>query len=545
MNCARLGTFPPHLAAAGLAAYVALEWLSFIHDYNGLPITPWNPGLGVVFAQMLKRGPLFTLVLFAGLMISQTLVLETPLDLFAVGVTSLIITAIYGAAAFAIRGISDFSPAIARLRDLVIVLVGGTAAAACASTAVFAFLIAQGHVTWNDVEVAALPMFLGDAIGIAVMTPLILRLAQRGMNLLPPRGLRFEFIGHTFFILAIIVVISAGQFEDETRYFYLLFLPVTIAAIHYGLDGACLSLALTQFALVAGLHISQEDAAAFNEFQRLMIVLTTTGLTIGAAVNERQRALDFERASEASLRDMETEAGHAVRLQLVSGMASALAHEINQPMTAARAHVRTAEHILGLDRPDLERAARNLNLAMTQIDHAGDVLSRMREQVRSSAPSLAPAAVRPMVEDALLLIQADAQDARVRIHTDIPHDLPEVIGDRIQIQQVLLNLIRNAIEAISASGTKGGAVRIVVRALVNPERIEFAVHDDGPGLSDDMTTKLFEPLATTKKDGLGLGLPICVSIVEAHGGRFWLRTHESGNTEFRFTLPIHRAMSQS
>ena len=444
-----LGTFPPVLAAIGLVAYVALEWLSFIHDYNGLPITPWNPGLGVVFAQLLKRGPMFTLVLFAGLMISQTLVLETPLDFLAVCITSLIITAIYGAAAIGIRGISDFSPAIARLRDLVIVLVAGTAAAACASIAVFAFLVFEGHVTWSDVEAAALPMFLGDSIGIAVMTPLILRLAQRGMNLLPPRTMRLEFLGHTVFILAIIVVISAGQFEDETRYFYLLFLPVTIAAIHYGLDGACLSLALTQFALVAGLHISQEDVAAFNAFQRLMIVLTTTGLTIGAAVNERQRALDFERASEANLRDMETEAGHAVRLQLVSGMASALAHEINQPMTAARAHVRTAEHILGLDRPDIERAARNLTLAMTQIDHAGDVLSRMREQVRNSAPSLVPAAVQPLVDDALLLIQADAQAARVRIYTDIPHDLPEIIGDRIQIQQVLLNLIRNAIEAIS------------------------------------------------------------------------------------------------
>src|SRR5262249_9746502 len=233
-----------------------------------------------------------------------------------------------------------------------------------------------------------------------------------------------------------------------------------------------------------------------------MLVLTATGLTVGVVVTERRQAARAVRAVEAQLRAKEAEAAEAARFTLVSGMASALAHEINQPMTAARAHARAAQEILRKPDADRARAENNLPTMIAQIDHAAGVVRRMREFLRRGKPHVSTIDIRGMIEDALVLAQAEAAAKNVSIALDIAADLPPVYGDRIQLQQVILNLVRNAMDALAAAGRHDGAIRIAAHRADARAGVEISVADNGPGVGEDLAARLFEPLTTSKPDGL-------------------------------------------
>jgi C4-dicarboxylate-specific signal transduction histidine kinase len=320
-------------------------------------------------------------------------------------------------------------------------------------------------------------------------------------------------------------------------YFYLLFVPVVVVAVRHGLDAACVALAVTQFSLVAWLHNFGYDAAAFTQVQMLMLVLTITGLIVGVMVTERQSAQQRLDAIETRLRLKEAEAEQASRVTLASGMASALAHEINQPMTAARALARAVQQILRMRQADLPRAEQNLTKLIAQVDHAAGVVRRMRDFLRRDRPHVSTVDVRSMIDDTLALLAADAAARGITIETTLEPNLPQLYGDRIQLQQVFLNLIRNAMEAIEPSRTDGRVV-VAARRLNGPSRLEFSVADNGPGITPELAARLFEPLTTSKHDGLGLGLSISASIIEAHGGRIWHIPGTTGGAEFRISLPI-------
>jgi two-component system sensor kinase FixL len=268
-----------------------------------------------------------------------------------------------------------------------------------------------------------------------------------------------------------------------------------------------------------------------------MLVLTTTGLIVGVVVTERQTAQQKMTAMEQRLRLIEEEAEHASRVTLVTGMASALAHEINQPMTAARALARAAQQLLRMPQADLPRAEQNLTKLIAQVDHAASVIRRMRDFLRRGRRHVSIVDVRAMLDDTLALLAGDAAVRGIRIDVELEHNLPPVHGDRVQLQQVFLNLIRNAIEAIEPNRTDGRIV-VTARRRDSPPRVEFCVADNGPGIDPAMVERLFEPLTTSKHDGLGLGLPISASIAEAHGGRLWYAPETTTGAEFRLSLPI-------
>jgi two-component system sensor kinase FixL len=228
-------------------------------------------------------------------------------------------------------------------------------------------------------------------------------------------------------------------------------------------------------------------------------------------------------------------------------MASALAHEINQPMTAARALARSAQQqLVNIGGGDLARVGSSLATLITQIDHAADVIRRMREFLRRGEPHFSTLDVATVLEDALVLARPEAAQHATRIELDIDPALPAVFGDRIQLEQVVLNLVRNAIDAIGEAGVPQGRIR--VRARIGKgglgeggvgqrgRTVEVSVADNGAGVAAGQD--LFEPLSSSKKDGLGLGLSICANIVQAHGGRIWLQSSRRGATEFRFSLPL-------
>jgi two-component system sensor kinase FixL len=525
-----------------LAAYIILEWASFIHVHKGLPITPWDPGLGVAFALMIRGGPMNGLILFAGMVVAETLVLQNdvdwPIDIGVAAITALSYTSVAALVQRYFRIDADLT----HLRDVLTLLAAGLAGAVLDTMLLSAFLLGVGQFDMRDVVQVARPLVIGDTIGIAVVTPLLLRFrvqrrpeTRRLLSLAPEGALYFCIIGVALWL------ITGSEGTHGFRLFYLLFVPVVIAAVRHGVDGACFSLAVTQFSLIGLLHFSGYEANEFTEFQTLALVLTVTGLIVGVVVSERRNSDRIARDAQARLTERRAEAAQVARVNLVSGMASALAHEINQPMTAARALGRSAQHLLRTPGGDLSRADNNLSTMLTHIDHAGDIVRRMRNFIRRGHPHVSTINTRDMLEEALTLAHAEASARGVIVDLDVAADLPDLYGDRVQLEQVVLNLVHNAVDAIAGAGQSHGHVQVVARRHAAPPHIEIGVSDNGPGIEGELAVRLFDPLTTAKQDGLGLGLSICASIVEAHGGRVWLHSGKPGATEFRFSVPLDRS----
>jgi integral membrane sensor domain MASE1 len=335
------------VAVLYLAAYIILEWASFIHLHKGLPVTPWDPGLGLAFALMIRDGPLGGLILFAGMVVAETVVLQNDVDWPTdLGVAAITATS-YASVAALVQRYFRIDANLAHLRDVLVLLAAGLAGAVLNTVLLSAFLLAVGQFNIGDVVQVARPLLIGDTIGIAVVTPLLLRFrvrerleTRRLLSLAPKSALYLCLIG-----VALWLIVRSEE-AYGFRLFYLLFVPVVIAAVRHGIDGACLSLAVTQFSLIGLLHFFGYDAGDFTEFQTLLLVLTVTGLIVGVVISERKNSDRIARNAQARLAERQAEAAQVARLNLVSGMASALAHEINQPMTAARALGRSAQHLL-------------------------------------------------------------------------------------------------------------------------------------------------------------------------------------------------------
>jgi two-component system, LuxR family, sensor kinase FixL len=525
-------------AVALLLTYIGLEWVSFIHEHEGVPATPWNPGLGVAFAVLVLRGPAYGLPLFVGVLIAEIFVLHTDLTAPIIVAMAAVISASFSAAAVVARRHLQLDVGLSHVRDVLVLLAVGTAAAAMSAVLVSLLLLAADELTIGDLTQSSFPLFVGDIIGIAVMTPLLLRLSLRRPDIAPKALLSLipELILYLLVIALTLWMIVGSTSASHYKFLPLLFLPVVAASVRHGIDGSCVTLAITQLSLVAVLHKYGHGAAAFTEFQIVMLILTTTGLIVGVVVSERQRADLLARRAETRLKEMQADAASAARMNMVSGMAAALAHEINQPMTAARALARSVQEILRTPKPDAQRADTNLSTLVAQIDHAAAVVRRIREFLRRGPPHFRTREIKSILEDALVLAGPDAAANRITIVLEVDDALPTVFGDQVQLQQVLLNLLHNAVEAILESRRTDGRIGVTAHLSMDGATVEISVVDNGIGIPP--TLPLFEPLSSSKKDGLGLGLSICASIIQAHGGRIWLHSGDAGCTEFRVSLPV-------
>ncbi|HEU0154883.1 MAG TPA: ATP-binding protein, partial [Stellaceae bacterium] len=235
------------------------------------------------------------------------------------------------------------------------------------------------------------------------------------------------------------------------------------------------------------------------------------------------------------IRDLQAELSHVSRLTEMGQMVSALAHEVNQPLTAATNYLEAARRMLARgDAAAGGRTAGILNSVTAQLVRATQIIRRLREFVRKGQGERRPEPIGRLVEEAIALALVGAPDIRAKIDLRIASQLPELPVDGVQIEQVVVNLVRNAIEAMD-----GGARReLAVTAAPADGGIEISIADTGPGIAPDIAERLFQPFVTTKPQGMGVGLSICRSIVEAHGGTLTAEPNPGGGTIFRFTLPI-------
>ncbi|TXL81674.1 PAS domain S-box protein [Vineibacter terrae] len=233
---------------------------------------------------------------------------------------------------------------------------------------------------------------------------------------------------------------------------------------------------------------------------------------------------------------------HITRVTTLGELSGAIAHEINQPLTAILANAQAARRMLGFRPPPLEEVSEALDDIITEDNRAGDVIRRLRTMLKKGEPRSEPVLLNDLVRSVLRLLRSELIDRRVNVDLDLADDLPVVAADQVQMQQVLTNLVMNAMDAVTSPGAARRRITIAT-AAPRPGYVETVVADCGPGLAADQQARLLEPFFTTKEHGLGLGLAICKSIVNAHGGVLSIVNAADRGVRASFTLPVAPAMA--
>ena len=251
----------------------------------------------------------------------------------------------------------------------------------------------------------------------------------------------------------------------------------------------------------------------------------------GIDITERRRA---EKERER-LRQVQADLAHITRATTMGELTASLAHEINQPITAAATDARTCLRWLAREQPDIGEARESAARMVNAVTRAADIISRLRQLFKKGAPQTNLVDVSEVIQEMVVLLRSEASRHSVSILTELSEDLPRVMADRVQLQQVLMNLILNGIEAMQDTKSEG---QLTIRSLMaEPDQLLISVSDTGVGLPREQADQIFNAFFSTKTQGTGMGLSISRSIIESHGGRLWATSNSGRGATFNFTLP--------
>jgi two-component system, LuxR family, sensor kinase FixL len=517
------------VGAAYLVVYVILDWISSAEQ--PFAYYSWNPnsGASIAFAVMFGRRmiPFMFIAPLVDDFIDDLTIRQFPFPLSLELAETVLIGSVYGAAMlFLLHPKRRFDPALQSIHSLFLLTATTAVSATLVAPSYVGMMVASGVLPPADFTTVALSYWVGDTIGIMVLTPFVLVLWTRRYAVWMSTETLLQLVA----ILAALMLVYSYWTAQHLQLVYVLFVPIVWMAVRTGIEGVCLGILMVQLGFILGFHAFPNEISDMPKVQALMLVLALTGLFAGELVTERRR-------TEAELRLHQESLARLARLGSVGELAAAVAHELNQPLMAAGTYTRLVDDAIRGGNADAATVAETAAKAVAQVERAAAVVRRLRALVRLDRTNRVACRVDHIIRETIDLCRPDLERLAVSIHAAVAADLPPVMVDMLQIEQALLNLMRNAMEAI---GNVGRGTIFVEAVLAGAEFVEIRVRDTGPGLPPDLAANPFLPFSSTKKEGLGIGLPLCRSIIEAHGGRIWLDTNTTG-AAFRFTLPVARA----
>ena len=515
-----------------VASYVALDWISFFRVLPGIGFTPWNPPPVASLALLLTRGFQFAPALFAAGVISDGVVAGFPTGIGPTLVAQAIIAMGYTAVADALRRWVRVEQGFPRTADVArLLLISGIGTLAIA-VLVVSTLAAMQVLPRNLFSVSIRQFFIGDLTGIVGLFPVLftIRLAwQRWKDLRP--AIRLFDIGLFGLGLALALLLVFGVARSkELQFFYLLLPPVVWIGVRHGLPWCAVAILFEQLALLATVTALHYPTSDFLAYQFLSLAIAATGLILGAVVTERQQA-------ELHLRRHQAELYRTARLTTAGALGAAVVHEISQPLATVATYAHACSRMLAAQPTDFALLGRTIAKVESETRRAGEILQRLRDFLSNAEPRWSSVDLGAAASEVVDLLTDGARSNGVSLRIEAA-TLPPIVADRIQIEQVLVNLIRNAIEAAAESGDYEKWVSVRLRQV--DSAVELEVVDNGRGVSADIAERLFEPFETTKRRGMGLGLSLSREIVKAHDGSLWWDRTVIPGARFALRLPADR-----
>lgn len=516
----RLATF--------IAIYVAADWVSNIDPQTPFGFTLWNPPAALaLFLGLVWRWRALPAIAISAA-VSGFIIRGYALDLHSAWVTPLVLSTGYAVLGTALASRADSAAPFAEpMSALAFMLLAIFGAGAIALLHVGAFAI-LGFLDPAQLLALSTRSWIGDATGIAVMLPALVQFGAARAE----EGARDIATADTLGAIAAAATLAGMAILGPgatTNLAYLVIVPVVWVAVRRGLSATVATLFAIQCAII--LFIVQDGAAdtAFSEFQVLIVVVAMTGLILGSAVGHIRRSAD-------ELARARAEGDRLARLTAVGALGSAIAHELSQPLFA----IRTASHVLmrgfaragGTD--EMLRAARTIE---SQIEQASARIRALRAEFQSAGPAPSVFDLAAAARQAARIVDGGAALARGQLTVDDSSPL-RVRADRAHIAYILDNLFRNALAAIRARGM-GGRIRVTFGVADRIARVEVA--DNGVGIPEDLAGRLFEPMATGRHDGVGLGLFIGRTLAELNDGALAHRPTTGGGATFVLELPSGEA----
>lgn len=513
---------PRYLRDAALFApcYVALDWANYFDPVGPFDVTPWNPQPALAIVWLVLGGLAQVPAVLATIMLADLLVRHMPAGLTVTVLSSLVLSAGYLGIAWALKALLS-DTGLRSTRQLTIfagVVVAGSGVLGAASVGTL-----QGLGVLADAAFATAWMrfWVVDAAGILVTAPLLFAVADAARR--PALGAlvrKPEAQLQALVLGATVWFVFAGSGADPSRLFYLLFLPIIWIAVRFGLNGAILAAGIVQIGVALGEQSGQGIALPVLGLQTRLVALTLTGLYLGVMVDQRQQA-------EESLRQ-------SLRLAAAGEMAGAIAHEVNQPLTAVSSYGQSARRLLERDPGSQPQVREIVDRMLAEADRAAEVVRRLRDFFRAGTTLLAEVPVEQLVAAARRAGEAAIAGRDILFEVEAQPGMPPLYVDRLQVEVILRNLIANAAESLAGARQAGGRIRVSF-ARHGAGQARIVVADSGPGIAPAVRETLFEPFVSGKSTGMGLGLAVSRAIAEAHGGSLAASPAQHG--EFHLILP--------
>jgi len=514
------------LAAGFFAGYQLLAWLCHARPVLAPGITPWHPQAGLTLALLLALGPRWSVLVALAAFVSDLWLIRTPapglarlaaaacVGLGYAGLATLLRTLLPG---MAIRTTADAARLAAAAGGMTLLIAVGYVGA----------YVLGGFVPVIDTLRGIARYWLADFNGVLMLAPL-LALRERQADTSGFARRRLEVALQFSMVLVLPWIILSLPDSEQLRFFYLLFVPVIWIALRWNWIGALPAVIVIQSVLILAAE-ADIHTPRFVDLQFLMLVLGLTALLLGAVVAERRR-------SELQLRERELALSRAMRFAVAGELASALTHELNQPITALVSYLDASELLVDMPAPEDARLRGTLRKASDEALRASDVLHRLRNFYISGLSRRDSVDLAALCQAVGTAFAERLRTAQVQLDIAVESPVPRIEADETQLEIVLHNLLANAVDATSQQ--RDGERRIEMRVTAGA-LITINLEDSGPGIAAPVAQQLFEPFVTSKPEGMGLGLAISRSIVRARGGEITCGVSATlGGARFSVTLPL-------